>query len=48
MNAVAKPAGNRRLKRAALIVVALVVARVAAEFGVGVVDGFMEVWTDGV
>jgi len=40
--------GRRPLRRAALIFVALVAARVAGEFGLGVVDGFLEVWTDGV
>jgi hypothetical protein len=46
MNTVLSPLRNKPLKKAALIFIALVAARVAAEFGIGVVDGFMAVWTD--
>jgi len=48
MNTVLSPLGHRPLRKAALIFAALVAARVAGEFGIGVVDGFMAVWTDGV
>lgn len=44
LSSFAKPS----LKKAALIFVGLVLARVAAEFGIGFIDGFIAVWTDGV
>jgi hypothetical protein len=37
---------NKPLKTMALVIVAMVVARVAGEFGSGFVDGFITAFTD--
>lgn len=40
--------GDKPLKTAALIFVVLVLARIAGEFGTGVIDGFISEITNGV
>lgn len=48
MKAVLAPLGDKPLKTAAMIFLALVVARIAGEFGAGVIDGFIAEITNGV
>lgn len=46
MNALRPLSLNQPFKRAVSVFIALVAARVAAEFGAGVVDGFLAVWNE--
>lgn len=48
LNNILSPLGNTPLRRATLIFVAMVAARIAGEFGIGVWEGLIEELSDGV